>query len=46
MSRYTRPRPIRLARKLRQIRQSLGLTQSEMVKRLRFGGIYQGHISE
>ena len=46
MSRYARPRPRKLAKKLRQIRTGLGLTQAEMVKRLRFRGIYQGHVSE
>ena len=46
MSRYARPRPRKLAKKLRQIRISLGLTQAEMVKQLKFKGIYQGHISE
>ena len=46
MSRYARPRPRKLARKLRQIRTRLGLTQAEMVKRLRFKELYQGHISE
>ncbi len=46
MGRNTRPRPRRLAKKLRQIRTGLGLTQAEMVERLRFGGIYQGHVSE
>lgn len=46
MGRNTRPRPRRLARKLRQIRESLGLTQAEMVKSLRLKGIYQGHVSE
>ena len=46
MSRYARPRPRKLARKLRQIRTRLGLTQAEMVRQLRFRGIYQGHVSE
>ncbi|HAF22593.1 MAG TPA: hypothetical protein DCK93_06705 [Blastocatellia bacterium] len=46
MGRNTRPRPRRLASKLRQIRTSLGLTQAEMVKMLRFRGVYQGHVSE
>ena len=46
MSRYARPRPCKLAKKLRQIRTRLGLTQTEMVERLRFRGIYQGHVSE
>ena len=30
----TRPRPVRLAEKLRQIRNTLGLSQTEMLKRL------------
>lgn len=46
MGRNTRPRPRRLAIKLRQIRENLGLTQTEMVRSLRFKGIYQGHVSE
>ena len=46
MSRYARPRPRKLAKKLRQIRTRLGLTQAEMVKRLSFKEVYQGHISE
>ncbi len=46
MGRNTRPRPRRLAKKLRQIRAGLGLTQAEMVKRLGFRRIYQGHVSE
>jgi transcriptional regulator with XRE-family HTH domain len=46
MSRYARPRPGKLARKLKLIRARLGLTQAEMVKRLRFKEVYQGHISE
>jgi transcriptional regulator with XRE-family HTH domain len=46
VGRGTRPRPRRLARKLRQVRINLGLTQADMVKQLKFRGIYQGHISE
>jgi transcriptional regulator with XRE-family HTH domain len=46
MGRNTRPRPRRLAKKLRQVRLSLDLSQAEMVKRLRFRELYQGHISE
>jgi len=46
MGRHTRPRPRRLAKKLRTIRKSLDVTQAEMVERLRFKGIYQGHVSE
>lgn len=46
MGRNTRPRPRRLATKLRQIRTDLDLSQAEMVRSLRFKGIYQGHVSE
>jgi transcriptional regulator with XRE-family HTH domain len=46
MSRYARPRPRKLARKLKQVRARLGLTQAEMVGRLKFKEVYQGHISE
>jgi len=46
MSRYARPRPRRLAKKLSRIRKALGITQAELVERLGFKGIYQGHISE
>jgi transcriptional regulator with XRE-family HTH domain len=46
MSRYARPRPSRLANKLRGIRTGLGITQAEMVGRLKIKGVYQGHISE
>jgi len=43
-----RPRPARLAAKLRQIRASLGLTQAEMFERLGETGtrLYVGHIGE
>lgn len=43
-----RPRPIRLAVKLRQIRSSLGLTQAEMFERLGDTGtrLRVGHIGE
>ena len=45
----SRPQPKGLATKLRQIRTSLGLTQQEMVKRLKSQGIhltlYPGNIS-
>jgi transcriptional regulator with XRE-family HTH domain len=43
-----RPRPARLAVKLRQIRASLGLTQAEMFKRLGDTGtrLYVGHIDD
>jgi len=40
-----REKPIHLAAKLRVIRQRLGLSQTEMVQRLRFKGHY-GRISE
>ncbi len=36
MGRKSRRKPARLAEKLRQIRDSLGLSQSELVKRLGF----------
>lgn len=45
----SRPQPKRLAAKLRQIRTSLGLTQQEMVKRLKSQRVhltlYPGNIS-
>jgi transcriptional regulator with XRE-family HTH domain len=43
-----RPRPARLAAKLRQIRTRLGLTQAEMFERLGKTGtrLYVGHIGE
>ena len=34
MGRYHRPKPARLAKKLLQIRQTLGLSQNEMLRRL------------
>jgi transcriptional regulator with XRE-family HTH domain len=34
---YSRPKPERLAEKLRQIREAFGLSQSEMLGRLGFG---------
>jgi transcriptional regulator with XRE-family HTH domain len=34
---HSRPKPERLAEKLRQIREALGLSQSEMLGRLGFG---------
>lgn len=37
---YSRPKPERLAGKLRQIRESLGLSQSEMLRRLGFGNVH------
>jgi transcriptional regulator with XRE-family HTH domain len=43
-----RPRPARLASKLRQIRTSLGLTQEQMGDLLttRKSPVYPGHVSE
>jgi transcriptional regulator with XRE-family HTH domain len=46
MGRSQRPRPRNLALKLLKIRQSLGLTQGQMVKRLKQKGLYPGHVSE
>lgn len=40
-----REKPMRLASKLKAIRQRLGLSQTEMVQRIRFKGHY-GRISE
>lgn len=40
-----REKPMRLASKLKAIRQRLGLSQTEMVQRLKFKGQY-GRISE
>jgi transcriptional regulator with XRE-family HTH domain len=37
---YTRPKPKRLAEKLRRIREALGLSQSEMLRRLGFEDIH------
>jgi transcriptional regulator with XRE-family HTH domain len=36
MGRSTRPRPVRLAAKLKQIRESLDLSQEKMVERLNY----------
>lgn len=46
MGRSRRPRPARLAQKLRQIRTSLDLTQQEMFERLgeTKTALYPGHI--
>lgn len=46
MGRSHRPRPVRLAQKLRQIRTALGLTQQEMFERLgeTRTALYPGHI--
>lgn len=45
----SRPQPARLAAKLRQVRASLGLTQHQMVERLKVGKpglkVYPGNIS-
>jgi len=43
-----RPRPIRLASKLREVRTKLGFTQEQMVKQLASAGVSlkPGHISE
>lgn len=48
MGRQRRPRPRRLAAKLRQIRTSLGLTQEQMFERLGDTGtsLHAGHIGE
>jgi transcriptional regulator with XRE-family HTH domain len=44
--RRLRQRPARLAEKLRHVRQVMGLSQSEMIKRLGFEGeLIQAHIS-
>jgi transcriptional regulator with XRE-family HTH domain len=37
---YSRPKPERLAGKLRQIREALGLSQSEMLRRLGFENVH------
>lgn len=48
MGRQRRPRPRRLAAKLRQMRTSLGLTQEQMFERLGDTGtsLHAGHIGE
>lgn len=48
MGRSRRPRPVRLAAKLRQIRTALGLTQQQMFERLgeTRTPLYRGHIGE
>ena len=48
MGRQRRPRPRRLAAKLRQIRTSLGLTQEQMFERLgdTSTSLHAGHIGE
>jgi transcriptional regulator with XRE-family HTH domain len=47
MGRSRRPRPLRLAAKLRQLRTALGLTQEQMFDRLgeTKTALYPGHIS-
>jgi transcriptional regulator with XRE-family HTH domain len=45
MGRSNRPRPERLAVKLLGIRQALGISQAEMVKRLDYPKIHPAHIS-
>jgi len=45
MGRSQRPRPKYLGKKLLQIRQSAGISQAEMVKRLGFKSVHQAHIS-
>ena len=37
---YTRPKPKHLAAKLRRIREALGLSQSEMLRRLGFENVH------
>ena len=47
MDQHRRPRPANLAKKLRQIRQILGLSQSELVRQLDPSeGMHYGRISE
>jgi transcriptional regulator with XRE-family HTH domain len=48
MGRSRRPRPARLASKLRQVRTALGLTQQQMFERLgeTQTALYRGHIGE
>lgn len=45
MGRSSRPKPARLAVKLRRIREALGVSQAEMVKRLDFPRIHPAHVS-
>ena len=45
MGRSSRPKPARLAVKLRRIREALDISQAEMVKRLDFPRIHPAHIS-
>jgi transcriptional regulator with XRE-family HTH domain len=48
MERSRRARPVRLAKKLRQIRTALGITQQQMFERLgeTKTPLYRGHIGE
>src|ERR1700750_905736 len=48
MGRALRPRPARLAAKLRQVRAALGLTQQQMFERIGDAGtlLYRGHVGE
>ena len=48
MGRSQRPRPVRLAAKLLQIRRSLGLSQWQMLEQLdyRRSSLFIGHISQ
>ena len=42
-----RPKPLRLAEKLRHIRMQLGLSQTELLERMGLGGVmHYGRISE
>jgi len=45
MGRSSRPKPPRLAAKLLSIRQSLGISQAEMVERLDYPKIHPAHVS-
>jgi transcriptional regulator with XRE-family HTH domain len=45
MGRSGRPKPARLAEKLLGIRQALGISQAEMVKRLDYPKIHPAHVS-
>ncbi|HEX3560775.1 MAG TPA: helix-turn-helix transcriptional regulator [Pyrinomonadaceae bacterium] len=45
MGRARRPKPARLAMKLLRIREALGVSQAEMVKRLDYPRIHPAHVS-
>ena len=45
MGRSHRPKPARLAFKLLSIREALGVSQAEMVKRLDYPRIHPAHVS-